>query len=95
MDNAKPFLQFGACVCSLIGLLYTYITGVLVFEWAFYRWIHAAILVAYTLLCFLPFIVFIFPKLKTPGRVVFFVGLTSEIIVVSLFVWNIFEIMHD
>lgn len=89
MNSAKPFLQFGACICLLIGIFYTDAVWRLISERVFYGWSDAVILVAYTLLCFLPFALFIYPELKRPGRSVLVVGLISEILVVGFFVWNL------
>jgi integral membrane sensor domain MASE1 len=86
----NPFPKIGACLCALLGVLYSVLVTKAVLERAFLSWIHAVVVAIYTLLAFVPFIIFIFPGLKVPGRSVIFSGIAVEILVLGLFLVTLF-----
>jgi len=91
----NTFLKIGACLCILIGALYSVVTAQLLVERAFYTVGDALFLVIYTLLAFVPFVVFVYPGSKTPRRPVCLSVGILEILVVGLFVWNLLFLLAD
>ena len=89
MNATTPLLQVGAGLCFLIGLLYSVVTAQGLFDGAFYSRLDALILISYTLLAFVPFVAFIYPKLKTHRKPVFLGMAAVEIAILGLFLWNI------
>jgi integral membrane sensor domain MASE1 len=86
----NPFPKIGACLCALLGALYCVLVTKAMLERAFLSWIHAVVVAIYTLLAFVPFIIFIFPGLKVPRRSVIFSGIAVEILVLGLLLVNLF-----
>jgi integral membrane sensor domain MASE1 len=82
----NPFPKIGACLCALLGVLYSVLVTKAVLDRAFLSWIHAVVVAIYTMLAFVPFIIFVFPGLKVPGRPISFTGIAVEILVLGLFV---------
>ena len=88
-DEPKIFAQIGACLCALIGAVYCVLTAQLLFQRAFYSVRDAVIIIAYTLVAFVPFLVFVYPKPKTLHRSILVGVALLEILVLGLFLWNI------
>jgi hypothetical protein len=97
MSLPKILLQIGAYLCLPIGVLYTVAATHFVIDGSIYRGdaLVTAIMAAYALIAFLPFVIFVFPKIKTPRTSVFYsVGLL-EIFVLMIFVWSFLDMLRD
>ena len=79
----------GACLCVLIGVLYSALTAQFFIDGAFYKGdaLVMIIMTIYALFAFVPFVVFVYPTLKTPRKPVLLSAGILEILVLSLFVW--------
>ena len=73
----------------LIGGLYIVVTTQLLFPVSYVSALQALVLIIYTLTAFVPFIVFIFPRLKSPRKSVLLGVAVIEIVVPGLFLWSI------
>ncbi len=91
----KIFLILGACICALIGVLYSVITTYLLFKTAFYRIVDALILISYTLLAFVPFAALVYPRLRARRKSVYFGAALIEFLVLGLFIWSFLENLKD
>ena len=89
MKDTKILLQIGACLCGLIGALYTVVTWQLLFHAPSVSGLQALFLVAYTLLAFAPFAVCVFPKVKALTKPLFLSTAALEILVVSCLLWSL------
>ena len=76
-------------------MLYSVITASLLIERAFYTVGDALILIIYTLLAFVPFIVFVYPRFKTSRKPVFLSAGVLEILVMGVFVWSFLSALKD
>ena len=90
MSTTSKFLKIGACLCILIGALFSVVTTQLLVERAFDTGRDALILIIYTSLAFVPFIVFVYPGFKKLRKSVFWSAVVVEFLVLGLFVWNLF-----
>jgi len=92
MSDAKVFLQLGAWLCVLVGAFYSVLTTQLIFPPRAVSGWQALFLIIYTLLAFLPFIVFVFPGVETRRKPVLLSAAVTEILVLGLFLWNILTV---
>ena len=95
MGNTNIFLKIGACLCILIGALYCVVTTQLLVDRAFYTAGDALIIIIYTLVAFVPFIVFFYPRFKTSRKPVLLSAGILEILVIGLFVLNVLSMLGD
>jgi hypothetical protein len=89
LDDPKVFAQAGAWLCALIGVLFSILTVILVWEREFGSTNDAIIVVAFTFLTFIPFFVFVYPKWKIHKTIAAFVALVELLIFYYLF-WGFF-----
>jgi hypothetical protein len=89
MKDTKILLQIGACLCGLIGAIYTVVTCRLLFPAPSVSGLQALLLVAYTLLAFAPFAVCVFPRVKALTKSLFLSTAALEILVVSCLLWSL------
>jgi hypothetical protein len=90
MSSMTIILQIGACLCVLVGALYGVVTVRLLIPKQYVTILQAVFLTIYTLSAFVPLISFGLPRLKTPRKQVFLSVAVIEILVLGLFLWNIF-----
>ena len=89
MKDTKILLQIGACVCGLIGALYTVVMWQLLFPTPSVSGLQAFFLVAYTLLAFAPFALCVFPRVNALTKPLFLSAAAVEILVVSCLLWSL------
>jgi undecaprenyl pyrophosphate phosphatase UppP len=96
-DSPKIFLQIGACLCILIGVLYGAGAADLLVDGAFYKGdaLVTIFMIIYALLAFVPFAVFVYPTLKTSRKPVFLSAGILEILVMGGFVWWFLNALKD
>jgi hypothetical protein len=92
----KILLQIGACLCALVGAYGLAVIAIPLFT------VHriganALVVVAfitYSLLAFVPFGAFVYPRLKSPRKSVSFGVAMLEILVVGIFLWVCFHVVE-
>jgi len=89
MKDTKILLQIGACLCALIGALYTVVTWQLLFPAPSVSGLQALFLVTYTLLAFAPFAVSVFPRVKALTKPLFLGTAAVEMLVMGCFLWTV------
>ncbi|HTL72878.1 MAG TPA: hypothetical protein VL863_06205 [bacterium] len=89
MSDSKLFLLIGAFICGLIGIYIAVMTAIGVVTQPI-RSSHdlfiAGYFVVYTLLAFVPFYVFVYPRFKTSRKSVFVGATVIEILVLAFFI---------
>jgi len=90
MSAKKTFQQIGAFLCALIGIFSIVVTAELAPR-ATSRSdkLFLIPLIIYTLLAFVPFIAFVYPRLKTPRKSVWVSMSLLELLVLGLFLYAI------
>ena len=89
MKDTMILLKIGACLCALVGALYTVVTWQLLFPARSVSWLQALFLVAYTLVAFAPFSVCLFPRVKALTKPLFFSTAVVEVLVMGCFLWSL------
>lgn len=90
-DSPVIFAQVGACLCAGIGGLYGSIAVAAIFE-GFDSTRQAAALMAMTLLAFVPFVVFIYPKYKIHFKPLAVPVAILEFLIIAFFMWDILTV---
>lgn len=90
LNEAKIIAKIGAWLCVLLGVLYSIVTWLLLFPRSYVSDWQAGVLILYTLLAFVPFIVFVYPGLKMPRKPIFWSILALEALLLGLFLCTIF-----